>query len=69
MSPLEQACLEVCANCREAKRWEDSGRKGHTLRFRDDTQEWVHDFISDRGNGQTFDHRFCYATDLRKKNG
>lgn len=41
------------------------GEKGHTLRFRDDTQEWVHDFI----NGGKFRHTFCYATSLRIKNG
>ena len=62
---LERACRELCASCREANRMALRGEKGHTLRFRSDTDEWVHDFIK----GETFDHRFCYATALRIKNG
>lgn len=67
---LENACLEICPHCREAKRWADAGKKGHTLRFRDDTKEWVHDFVAAIDvNGHHFDHRFCYATKLRNANG
>ena len=73
--PFERACREICANCREANRMALRGEKGHTLRFRSDTAEWVHDFIKDtRKNpsglaSSSFDHRFCYATALRIKNG
>jgi len=46
------------------------GETGHTLRYRADTGEWTHDFIQNMGPGaQLFDHRFCYATALRIKNG
>jgi hypothetical protein len=61
---LEQACLEICTHCREAKRMSDRGEKGHTLRHRMDTNEWVHDFMK----GSQFNHTFCYATALRTKN-
>ena len=41
------------------------GAKGHTLRFRKDTSEWVHDF----SNVTQFKHAYCQATPLRIKNG
>jgi hypothetical protein len=41
------------------------GQKGHTLRQRSDTKEWVHDFKS----GSTFSHGYCLATPLRNQNG
>ena len=41
------------------------GEKGHTIRWREDTNEFVHDFIK----GEQFRHTFCYATALRIKHG
>lgn len=58
---LETACLELCWGCRQAKRMSDIGKKGHTLRFRDDTSEYVHDFVKD----ESFSHTYCLATKLR----
>lgn len=63
---LEQACRELCPHCREAKRWVDSKKKGHILRKRDDSNEWVHDFVTPIAkDGLHVDHRFCQATKLR----
>ena len=64
-TPFERACHEICASCREATRMAQRGEKGHTLRFREDTGEFVHDFVSH----EKFSHTFCYATALRIKNG
>lgn len=44
---------------------EKAGQKGHALRYRHETQEWVHDFMK----GAAFEHAYCVATPLRKANG
>lgn len=62
---LEQACREICPYCREAKRWVDSKKKGHVLRKREDTGEFVHDFIE----GERVQHSYCHATKLRNASG
>lgn len=64
-TPFDKACQELCTHCREAARMEERGEGGHKLRFRTDTQEWVHDF----SRVTQFKHAFCYATPLRIKNG
>jgi len=53
--------MEICSSCREADRMAQRGEPGHTLRFRSDTGEYVHDFISH----EKLSHTFCYATALR----
>ena len=65
MSELEKACREICSSCREANKMAIRGEKGHTIRWREDTNEFVHDFIK----GEQFRHTFCYATALRIKHG
>ena len=44
---------------------EKRNEKGHTLRYRQETAEWVHDFV----NKNSLKHGYCWATALRKQNG
>ena len=45
-------------------------KKQHRLRFRDDTQEFVHDFVKPTAKDTSqFEHMFCQADALRKKYG
>ena len=60
---LEKLAVQVCGYCYRAANMRARGEKGHTLRYRADTKEWVHDFVS----GNTTTHVFCSATDWRKK--
>ena len=61
----EKAYLKLCPNCRKAKKMQEQGKTGHTLRKRRDTGEWVHDFVT----GTTYSHTYCLATHLRNQNG
>ena len=56
---------ETCPLCKKADEMEKRGDKGHTLRYRSETTEWVHDFI----NKTSMTHGYCWATALRKQNG
>jgi hypothetical protein len=51
---FDQLCKIVCPSC----------ARGDTLRFRVDSQEWVHD---KKINMTTFSHSICWANGLRKK--
>ena len=63
---FEDECCRRCSHCYRARDMMKLGEKGHTLRFRDDTKEWVHDFII----AKCFSHFFCKANQLRKdRNG
>ena len=62
---LEQVAREICPHCKRGYEMQLRGEKGHTLRFRDDTKEFVHDFIK----AHYFEHCYCAATGLRKLNG
>lgn len=59
---LEQKAQELCPHCKRAAQ---PGTVTHTLRFREDTQEWTHNFVS----GPGFSHSYCAASELRKANG
>lgn len=65
---FEQAARELCPHCQRAYEMQVREEKGHALRFREDTQEWVHDFVKNNrgGDGIVFDHKFCQANALRK---
>jgi len=52
---FESACRQTCPMC----------ANGYLVRYREDTQEFVHDW---GGKGQ-FSHQFCLATGLRKMYG
>jgi hypothetical protein len=64
-SEFEERCEKICANCRRAATMAAAGEKGHTLRYRKDTDEFVHDFWK----GVMFSHAYCLATRLRNGNG
>ncbi len=49
---FDQICKATCPQC----------ASGRAVRFRDDTQEWVHDMTV----GSGFSHTFCLATGVRK---
>ena len=67
---LEQMARDICPACRRAHRMDFNGEKGHTLRQRSDTKEWVHDFIKPTAKDTSlFEHVFCQADALRKKYG
>ena len=68
---FEQLCRDVCEHCRRGYAMLLRHEKGHTLRFREDTQEWAHDFIKElpTADGIVFDHQFCQADKLRKNRG
>lgn len=70
---LEIAARAMCPHCERGFQMDQREEKGHTLRFRKDTQEWVHDFIKDTSTEtqkrEVFDHKFCQANELRKKHG
>ena len=61
----EKSYLKFCPNCRKAKKMQEEGKTGHTLRYRSNTREWVHDFVTKT----TYSHSFCLATQLRNQNG
>ena len=56
---------DICPLCKKASDMEQRSEKGHTLRYRPETQEWVHDFI----NKSSITHGYCLATPLRKQHG
>jgi len=63
---FEDECCRRCAHCYRARDMLKLGKSGHTLRFRGDTKEWVHDFVEDYRRT----HAFCQADQLRKsRNG
>lgn len=47
----QQICKEVCSEC----------GKGSDPRRRDDTGEYIHEFV----NGVAYSHRLCLATNFR----
>jgi len=62
LTDFELECMRVCTHCRKAKEMEEAKQPGHSLRYRKDTGEWVHDFV----RGEMFQHVYCVATPLRK---
>lgn len=65
VAEFDPACLKVCPQCRKAFQMSQDNRKGHVLRQRKDTKEFVHDFR----HGSSFTHAYCDATPLRNANG
>ncbi len=53
---FDEAVKECCAHC----------ASGNVPRFRPETSEWCHDFITERGASKTQAHLYCLATGLRK---
>lgn len=71
---FEQLCRQTCVSCGKAHQMQVRDEKGHTLRYRSDTNEWVHDFVKKIPLGtalkaEQIDHRYCLATKLRNERG
>jgi hypothetical protein len=59
MSPSEPGRYDICPQC----------KAGAPLRWRDDTNEWIHEHIrtNDALRQTTFSQVICLANDLRKQ--
>ena len=71
---FEDECCRKCPYCYRGRDQQKLGVKGHTLRYRDDSQEFVHDFRKDitvngGAKAETFEHYYCLATVMRKDRG
>jgi hypothetical protein len=71
---FEDACCRTCPHCNAARDMAKLGQKGHMLRWRPDTREFVHDFVlvkSDaRFKGTELTHAYCRASLMRRlRNG
>lgn len=67
---LEQTARDICPHCQRAWEMQRLHKKGHTLRFREDTKEWVHDFVKQSApDTNLFEHVYCQASEMRKANG
>lgn len=60
---FEDECCRKCPHCYRARDMRKLGQLGHTLRWREDTREHVHDFA----NRTSLTHAYCQATLLRKE--
>ena len=68
---FEDECCRQCPHCYQARDMMKLGEKGHTLRFRTDTREWVHELRKAENKvTERITQAYCQADLLRKaRNG
>lgn len=54
---FESFCRDICPQC----------KAGVVVRQREDTREFVHDIVSERGPMKSWSHVFCLASHFRIK--
>ena len=73
---FEDECCRRCPHCNRARDMMKLGESGHTLRYRDDTREWIHEWRKKLGDSSMpiaamqLTQTMCQANQLRKdRNG